>query len=527
MRKILFFFLFIYSTVFAQEQFSVSVIEQLGTKFPRVHSFAHGKVNNKHVFIGGRINGLHGFTSAFGFPLDAVNDSIFILNSNFTQKWSVSTSSLSNDIREAITSSNMEYYQDGNTLYMIGGYGWRSDTSVFVTFKTLTAINLTMLESAVTSGTGLAACFRQITDSRLKVCGTHLKKIGTKYILPMGHDFDGTYSRNDTAGFYKQKYTNQIRSFEIIDDGINLAISNYAAVTDTINLHRRDYNLVPQVENNSIVLSAFSGVFQYGLPKPYTNIVNMNSNSFNVVPTFNQQLSHYHSAVMPIYDSLNNTMHTIFFGGEAMYYYSSPIQQVVYDSAVPFVSTISKITKDASGNYTEYLMPDSLPGLMGSNALFIPIVNTMYLNNEIVNLNSQPNGNTLVGYIVGGINSPERNINSTDPSVSEASNKVLGVYVNKLSSNIVSPNMKINQPFNFSIIENPIHQSIKLMANITTDLKINMQVFDMSGKVVFEKEQITSKNKEITEFALPNIKSGIYTIKLFSRNYTQFLRFIK
>jgi len=519
-------FLLLARICFAQEPITLSIVEYPNSAFPKLHSFAYARVGNFHIFIGGRTNGLHGFTSSMAFPQDGVNDSIFVLSNNFLIRWAASTQMLPTNIREAITTSNMQYYQDGNTLYMLGGYGFRSDTNKFVTFDKLTAIDVLSLKDAVVNGTPINNYFRQISDTRLKICGTHLQKIGNTYILPMGHSFDGTYSRNDTAGFFVQKYSNQIRRFNINDDGVNLSINNYTTETDTLQLHRRDYNLVPQINQDySDGLTAFSGVFQYGLLKPYTNLVNIKANNFDVIPSFNQQLSHYHSAVMPMFDSASNVMHTFFFGGMAMYYYSPTSLTTVYDSAVPFVSTVSRITRDANNNYTEFLLPDSLPGLLGTNALFAPIIGTMANNKDIIDLNALPNSTTNLGYIVGGIVSPERNISTTDPSVSEASNRVFLVQINKGLNSLRKHDIGIEAPFNFAV-SNVVTDKIIFNTIKGTNKLLTFEIFDAMGKKNNSINKAMTTVNDMLEIPINTNAKGFYTFKISGDNYAQFGKFI-
>ena len=59
-----------------------------------------------------------------------------------------------------------------------------------------------------------------------------------------------------------KKYTNEIRTFKINDNGTDLIIYDYTATNDPDNLHRRDYNMSPQIfPNGELGFTAFSGVF--------------------------------------------------------------------------------------------------------------------------------------------------------------------------------------------------------------------------------------------------------------------------
>jgi hypothetical protein len=237
---------------------------------------------------------------------------------------------------------------------------------------------------------------------------------------------------NHGPGF-TQEYTNEIRNFKIKDDGVNLSISNYSAEKDTQNLHRRDYNMVPQIfPDLTKGFTMFSGVFQYDANIPWLNTVDVTASGFKVNNGFNQYLSQYHSAKVPIYDSEKNEMMTIFFGGLSQYQFDNK-GVLIKDNQVPFVKTISMVTRHEDGSMMEKDLGIRMPAFLGSGAEFIPLSNeAIYLENEIVNLNGFKQGKTLIGYIYGGIQSSEENIffrnNGTQ---STASNQVFKVYLIK------------------------------------------------------------------------------------------------
>lgn len=49
-------------------------------------------------------------------------------------------------------STNMQYYQDGNKLYLIGGYGYDSASNSLITFPVLTVIDVNETMQAIISG---------------------------------------------------------------------------------------------------------------------------------------------------------------------------------------------------------------------------------------------------------------------------------------------------------------------------------------------------------------------------------------
>jgi hypothetical protein len=70
-----------------------------------------------------------------------------------------------------------------------------------------------------------------------------------------------------------------------------------------------------------------------------------------------------------------------------------------------------------------------MPDLLGTNAQFILKSDAPLSAPGIVDYQAIQ-GRSLVGYIYGGIMSPDRNISQTDPSLSEAVNTIYKVFIN-------------------------------------------------------------------------------------------------
>ena len=234
-------------TSFAQSGFSVELTEISVPNYPAIHSGAHAEFNGKWLFIGGRTNGLHGFHTNDGFPTENANAAIWVIDINSSTVNSTPTASLADTLEESINSSNMQYFQDGNTLYMVSGYGWKAAANRFETFQTLTAVDVQGLVNAVETNTDISPYFRQILDSNLAICGANLQKLGNSFYLVFGHRFDGTYSHNSIGNFYTQTYSNAVKKFNISDDGTTMSLNGFQIIEDTLNFHRREYNLVPQI----------------------------------------------------------------------------------------------------------------------------------------------------------------------------------------------------------------------------------------------------------------------------------------
>ena len=475
-------------TVFAQTApFNIQIEPMNITELGGLHSYAFGQYDGKWLIIGGRLDGLHQIQPFASFDVAGNNNQLIVIDPVAQQKWTAPLSSLPVALQEQLSSTNMEFHQEGNYLYFIGGYGYHAATASRKTFDNLTAINVQSVINAVIGGASFTSYFRQISDVQFAVTGGHLKKINNTYYLVGGNKFDGNYNPigNPT---YTQVYTNAIRKFNLSDDGITITITHLPTITDAANLHRRDYNAVPQILTNGAEgITAFSGVFQTNVDLPFLNCVNIDSTGYAVNNTFQQYYNHYHCAVLPIYSASKNEMHNVFFGGIAQYYDS--LGTLVQDNNVPFVKTIARVTRDADGIMAEYKLPIEMPSLLGASSEFIPIKNVPHYNNEVFKLDDFTADSTLVGYIYGGISSTAINIFFNNTGVeSSASSQIFKVYVIK---NTVLSVHELNEQsigtLKMQVYPNPNNGDFIVKFNIIEVGQVKISLFGFDGKKIEEK----------------------------------------
>jgi hypothetical protein len=474
-----------------------------------LQAYAFGQNNGKWLIVGGRLDGLHRRQPFAAFDVVGNNNQLIVIDPVTQQKWTAPLTSLSAALQEQLSATNMEFHQDGNYLYLIGGYGYNAITATRKTFDNLTAIDIPKVIQSVIGGTAFSSYFRQISDPQFAVTGGHLKKINNTYYLIGGNKFDGNYNPMGNPT-YTQVYTNAIRKFNISDNDTTLTITHLPTITDATNLHRRDYNAVPQILPNGLEgITAFSGVFQPNIDLPFLNCVNIDSSGYAVNNAFQQYYNHYHCAVLPMYSSSNNEMHSVFFGGMAQFFDSAGV--LVQDNNVPFVKTIARVTRNASGVMAEYKLPVEMPGLLGSGAEFIPIQSIPQYNNEVVKLDSLTADTTLLGYIYGGISSTAANIFFTNNgSQSTASSQIFKVYVVK---NAAVKLHKLNEQsmgtLKVQVFPNPNDGNfvVKFQLNQISTTKITLSTMD--GKLLEEKTIADLKLGENTyQRKIKNIQLG-------------------
>lgn len=287
---------------------------------------------------------------------------------------------------------------------------------------------------------------------------------------------------------FVQQYTNEIRTFEIADDGTNLSILNYAAQNDSANLHRRDYNMAPQIfPNGTKGYTAFSGVFN-SLDLPFLNSVDITDAGYTVNNTFNQYLSQYHSAHLPAYDANANAMHTLFFGGMSQFTLDAQ-NNLVEDTDVPFVKTISRVTRLFDGSMQEHkLNYIEMPTLVGAGAEFIP-TGPYYDAHEILDVNAVPQAKTLVGYIYGGIESSAENIFFVNNgNQSWASNVIFKVFINKETASVDEIALTGEQVLDLEIYPVPVRNKLTIEFYAPHNKDFTARIVDSSGKLIQEEE---------------------------------------
>lgn len=410
------------------------VIEQSNVQLPvGLHSGVIGVEGGLWVFIAGRMNGLHGF-GPDPFPPDEQNTNIYVFdprNGKFkVRALNDPSSGLNQQQIDSLSVTAPEYYQDHHRIYMAGGYGVDTTTGAFSTKPILTAIDLPRVIYWVIHGNknGLRNSIRQISNSYFQVTGGRMYRVNGLTQLVFGQDFTGVYTTNSDG-----TYTEQVRRFRIIDDGNRIVVRlNYPSPTNPDpSYRRRDLNVQPVILNNnnrpSYGLVAYSGVFTPGNnPGIWTVpvIIDAKGNPSmadpNLSTTFKQGMNNYDSATAGLYSIKHKNMYNIFFGGISFGFFSNGTFQT--DSEIPFINQVTTIQIDKNGNFTQYLMnyqyptivsTQSNPGntlLFGANAYFVTNKKVPHFDNHILSLDNIKKS-TVIGYIVGGIQSTLANTN--------------------------------------------------------------------------------------------------------------------
>ncbi|HEX6912779.1 MAG TPA: hypothetical protein VF142_20395, partial [Longimicrobium sp.] len=372
----------------AQLPFSFTVREaatQPGA--PALQSFAIGQADGLWLLVGGRRNGFHRTSDREStFPSAWANDSLYVVDVARGRTWSAP---LPPQYRMLLRVNNMQHAQEGNTLYVVGGYGSSCDTddrTCYQTYPNLTAIDVPAVIRGVQArdAGAIAAGIVTVQDERMRVTGGGLKMIGDMFYLVFGQNYDSIYK-----GGYTGKYTEQVRSFHIANVGGVVQIQNYRAYSDpggggpASQWHRRDLNVVETVyADGNPGIAVYGGVFTPNggaWLNPMYIASGAGSASITLDPQFAMRMSPYECAQVLMYDPGSRTMYTTLLGGITFWYYdpAGRLVQSSVDNWMPWTAAITTLARAPNGATREVVQPATMqmPQRMGGNAVFVPAGN--------------------------------------------------------------------------------------------------------------------------------------------------------
>ena len=499
MKTILLFWLLGTFGLAAQPAFNFQVEIQAKSipGFPSLHSFAFGQHEQYWVFFGGRIDGIHARQPFNAFPATGVNTNIWIVDTATDSVFSLPSSALPDSVYYQMQGTNFNFIQEGEYLFIAGGYGIWIPSGLHTTFPFLTRIHLPALIQRAQQAQPLAPAVSQVQDSLFAITGGQLGRIDNSFLLVGGHYFEGRYNPmgpNHGPGFI-QRYSNQIRKFAVNADSLPLQVSPLGNSTDATHLHRRDYNLVPQIFPNGepgYMLS--SGVFQHTIDLPFLYPVDIRANSYQPRTDFNQLLSHYHSAKVALYDSVNKANHSLYFGGLAQYFMDSG-GQLVQDNNVPFVQTISRVTRSDADSLYEFKEEVEMPVRVGASAEFLLNRSLPHYANEALLLDPSSTDTMELGYIVGGIVSPVANaFTNNNTGVTSASGVVYRVRLVPTQQPSAIPMQQLPAGYALQLGPNPSNGRFEASFDLQKVVPVHYVITALDGSVV-EKGSLSQLEK--------------------------------
>lgn len=508
----IFVLLFFSTNLKAQLSYSIELEEFSLQGTPTLHSFSFAQWEGKWVFVGGRTNGLHGFTPLTAFPRPFANKYIYVVDTLTGQVWSRDIFlDLPSNIADPLRSTNMQHVQVGSKLYVNGGYGIDTSVNNFRTFWNFTELDLPGIINSITSGTSIQPHVKNLFNQSLRICGGEIARVGEFFYLVGGHNFNGPYSLH----MNNQVYSPMIKRFKIDNTGQNFAITDYTEWVDTNDLHRRDMNLVNAVKpDGSPYLILYGGVFRKDIDLPFLNPVYIDENGISLDVNYEQKIGQYTAAHFTMWDDDVMSMNTAIFGGNSLYFWNDTTQQLEIDSLVPFIKDIVNIEYKSDGSTIETMFETKLPGLLGTNAKFILNKDVPHFENGVIKF-SELNGQTMVGYIYGGIESEIPNTMPTNAvHKTRAVNRIFRVYVTPEDVSIDPISSTVPDKFE-------LHQNFPNPFNPVTNIRFDVAKFSNSVSL----KVYSTLGKEVAVLVNQSLQPGAYEVSFNSGNLSSGIYF--
>jgi hypothetical protein len=273
---------------------------------------------------------------------------------------------------------------------------------------------------------------------------------------------------------------------------------------------------VPQIfPDGSQGFTVFSGVFRYDADLPWLNTVDVLPGSYTVNNDFNQYLNQYHTAHAVLYSATSNEMHTAFFGGISRYFLNAA-GVLVDDPEVPFVKTISLVSRSADGTMQEFKLGE-MPGLLGSGAEFMLAENLPLLTDDIIDFDALTDEQPI-GYVIGGIESTLPNVlflNGDD--LSSASGRVFKVILKKQATDVVQ--ISGQQYFGLKLFPNPASAKLTVNFSVPVDDMVYLTFTDSTGKVLKHEKRTVESGEYELYFDVAGWTAGSYFLEVKNEKY--------
>jgi hypothetical protein len=411
--------------------FTIDASEDVAAEFPaapRLQSFSFAQWKGRWVFIGGRTSGYHaaGGGSAEFLRADANRD-VWVIDITVkparTYHVPVTLPARLAAVQSQWTATGQNYFQDGERLYICGGYG-QDEKGNWSTFDVISEVNLPKLIDGIVGGTLPAESISFGRSPVVQSTGGGLTKLDDGYFyLVMGHSFQGSYTAFEGRGEQNsseasQTYLNEIRKFSVktkVDGGLDIILKE--KFHDDVEFHRRDLNLAQFLSPSGLGLAAYGGVFTPDTQLSHSKPIYVRPGTAAVVDSaVDQKMNAYSCAVLLMYSETAQTMYTTLFGGISRFAWNPSAHAFqenprvgsktdpIYLDGLQWSDQISTLQKHDTET-AEFVHPHSLPAFLGTGAVFIPSpeVTRARAGTDIFALDSFRKTRTFVGYIYGGI----------------------------------------------------------------------------------------------------------------------------
>ena len=420
---------------------------------PRLHSFVSAQWDGKWIFIAGRTGGYHGVGQGeVDFPRTTSNQNIWVIeppDSGPAKVYSFPVPDLPASltaVKDQWMSTSLEFVQDKETLYLLGGYGQNSAGDP-VTFPLVSSVNLPALVDGVIHHKDTFSKTIAWAESPLvQSTGGELVKLddGLFYLIG-GHVFMGSYRSFEAADEKEspkasQQYLGEIRKLRFTAGKPGKIDVKLVETYPDPEFARRDLNAGPMIlpDGKSLGAAAWGGVFT----KEQLNFTHPIFISTTAAPkvdaSYDQKMSSYSCAKLLLYDPDSFAMYTTLFGGISRWRWNdrkndfekAPLvgdksKQTDYLDGMPWIDEISTLVRKA-GTTSEFVQADRLPGYLGTNAAFMSVPGLKKIRDDasIFDLRQFHGKRVLAGYLFGGLRALPKQFPYTDEAPEYTSGNV-------------------------------------------------------------------------------------------------------
>jgi hypothetical protein len=383
----------------------------------------------------------------------------------------------------------------------------------------LTVVDLSLLIQKVAIKEDIAPAFAVYESKEMAVAGGRMHLLDSVFYLVGGHRFMGRYNPMgpEHGPGFSQEYTYEARRF-IFYLNKDKPIKFLPPFRDEWHLRRRDYNLVPSIQDGVHDLIVFSGVFQKEVDMPWLYPVVVDPQGIDAKMGFQQHFNHYHCPTLPIYEPTADEMHHLFFGGIAQYYQEGGY--VVQDNDVPFVKSIADVIRTNQG-FEEVVLSTAMPILLGAGAEFILAEDIPLYKDGILDGSQIGEEYVLVGYVYGGIRSKEKNVFWSDPeSESAASSEIYKVLIKKRTK--MQPAFSTIEESSLQIYTFPLQNTVRMVVETESSGNMNLKISNEEGETVYQAAEYKSmqKGQNVIVWKDVPIKYGSYKYEVTINNQT-------
>jgi hypothetical protein len=198
--------------------------------------------------------------------------------------------------------------------------------------------------------------------------------------------------------------------------------------------HRRDLNVQPALTaSGTPAIGAYGGVFVPGETGAYrqpiiitpgagTSLANV-----TVDTSYQQFMSQYECAAIPLFDRTSKSMSTVLVGGISLYYLDKKTSELQADEGLPFIDNLTVLSY-AGSQWSEYVRSQPLDGRIGANGHFGAAPGLARSANGVLYVDGLKT-KTLLGWVYGGIATDFPHPGDSTGHRSKASNALYEVWL--------------------------------------------------------------------------------------------------